>query len=1459
MLKRSVFRFRFGVPLALAIICGGNLLAATPILFDSRQPAVAQIRLLSESPRGIELEFLLGRLYVDTLHAADAMWISVHAEGMGAASQAGWPEAPQQSVWLRLTGANPRVTIIESDTVRRNWGALQPAPEPLYRSESGELRRIPAAAFYAGNSVYPAQPAAITVSGDLSTTPLALLTFTPVQVHPRTGEYMIYTRLRVRVEIRRGALDRPAALPPASREIVNRSVLNPPPDVPPLTVSTPRILLVTEPQFLPALEPYIQWKRQSGLPVQIIIFSQIAQNAPALRAYLHEICRATNPAPEYILLVGDVDVIPPFFGVGSSLTDHPYSLLNEGDYLPDIAVGRIPSPDVSDCSDWVERLLSYERDAAFTGNFAGTVFSSNVARDPQHGSTVSALFQARGMAVDRLQQPETGSLSLLMSSLNAGRQWVFYIGHGYAQGWSSVTPHFTNSQVNTLNAVVPSIVVAVACATADLDFPGGSIAEHWLARPDMRGPLAYFGATENTPFFRSDTLALGALRAIFEQNCERLGTAADLGRLATAQSFPQPPGGLTEETIQQFVLLGDPSMRVFNTVPQPLNVVFPAHVPLGTPTIQISVLRGSQPLAGADVSLTASAPDFFHVGRTNAAGTAVLPLDLLSPAAIQLTVCGRNAIPFLGEIQVIPAGGAFIRTGPLRIVDLEGDGVPDRGEFLQMQFALRNTGNAPTSAGSVRIIAADSLLEFAPHAAAFAPIAAGDTLWLSPPLAATVSMTAPDLAVARLNVTVIAGDTTRSVETLTIRAPVLAYRGCSIREDSGDGDGNPEAGERLLLNLSFENTGGDHAAAVACSLLSLPPQVALRTTRVEAAAAAPGAFISAEFTLQAAAGLPRGFPLEFGYRLSGTYVDGPSGWDRVRIGQMPVFLYVLDMMPQQVSGIENALAGLGVEYERGTLLPPDLSAYASLWIFCGIYPNAVALSANDANRIRQYLNDGGRCYWEGGDVWAFDPQTGLHPYFRIAGLHDGTSDAGPIDGEYGTAFAHYRFGYAGENSFIDQLAPQETAFTILRNGRAGRTYPVCIAYAGTVYRTIGASIEIGALADSLYPSLRITLVRDMLTWFGIDSRADIFPPTIEHVPVTEVNSPRAVSIFADLQDAAGIEQASVQWRINGGPQQSTPLLPANGGYQGELPGASFGSTITYRLQAVDRSPLRNAAATPEYRYVVVARPDRPLRVDFSEAARTQIAPRIVADSACAWTLTPYPDLNTGMLELQGSAGQTAAYVTAPFDASRLAAPVLAFHHYLRDPGGRSNPCARITASTDGGLTFSHNVWATSAERRGILEEGIVVVNDLRWMTGQTNVVLRFEFSGAWYWRIGEITVLGGTTPLAKPVQDLVIWVRREGIGLDWKPVPNALHYDVLAAPTADDDAIYESIGQTADTFFVDRDDIPLSRFYMVRAIIEDSRPAGQDVTAGISTVPAAALLRAADLRWNAKLEALRRP
>ncbi|MBU0692986.1 hypothetical protein KKH18_14385, partial [bacterium] len=886
------------------------------------------------------------------------------------------------------------------------------------RGISESIRRIPKPSVYERNRYYPSQAAACDVAGQISRSGVALVTISPVQVNSRTGNWRIHSRIQIRLSgTRRGNLDDLYSETYSTRMLLNTVTRNPAGGVLDEFSEDPRMLLVTTEPLLSALSPYIEWKTQCGVPVETILYSNVAASSAELKTHLiSRINNCTTP-PEFLLIVGDVDDIPGFFGVGNSLTDHPYSTLNPEDYLPDISVGRIPCNTSAELSQWISRLLAYERDGDVPEYFNSTSYSSSVALDPQHGQDITNLFSAAGLVVNQLQQPQTGSLQSLLNALNQNPVWVFYIGHGYSQAWSSVSPHLQVTDVPMIEHSASAIVVSVACATADLDYPGASIAEEWFNQNLNGGLLAYIGATESTAFFRSDTIGIAALYSVFTQGIERLGPALDYGKLRCAEHFPQASGGLTEETIQQFVLLGDPSMRVYSQPPQPLAVTHAFSLPVGSVSLPVTVSQNGQALENVEVCL--SGGGVYSIGRTGTAGSVELIFTSDRPTTLLLTATARNATAYQSEIQLVPNDAPYVIVDRIVVLDSEGDndGRADRGETCELRIIVRNIGSQASTPGLLTIAPSNDEVQFAVNSLPVPAIPASESHIISQVLAFTVSPDATDGTTVSLEMGISedTGAPTVSLEALELHAPSILYSDCELTELAGDNDGNPEAGETLALDLFFSNGGSDRALPLAIDFHTSPAYLQIHDTRVTIDTVGEGEDFSARFLFDAIETTPRGYPFEFYVDLSGSNIDSQSVWDAQRVGQIPVLLYELDENPAQIDALEGCLSALGIEYERVTTLPLNLFRYRSVWIFCGVSPNARALPQNEAGRLAEYLEGGGSCYWEGADVWSYDSETALHPYFHIEGLSDGSSNAGPIKGEYGTSYQDYHFEYSGEN------------------------------------------------------------------------------------------------------------------------------------------------------------------------------------------------------------------------------------------------------------------------------------------------------------------------------------------------------------------------------------------------------------------------------------------------------------
>jgi len=227
-----------------------------------------------------------------------------------------------------------------------------------------------------------------------------------------------------------------------------------------------------------------------------------------------------------------------------------------------------------------------------------------------------------------------------------------------------------------------------------------------------------------------------------------------------------------------------------------------------------------------------------------------------------------------------------------------------------------------------------------------------------------------------------------------------------------------------------------------------------------------------------------------------TAIDPPAGYHAFAIiDQIPVFIYNPDPTPLTGNVVGQFLSEHGITYETGGLLPENCSWYRTIFVCLGIYPSNHQLTAAEGQALAAFLDNGGRLYMEGGDTWAFDPATAVHPYFNIDGLTDGTGDAGPIAGAAGTFTEGMSFAYQGENSYIDHLAPLGNAFAIFLETTP--QYINGVAHDGGTYRTVGTSFELGGLVDGSSPSTKDELLEEILEFFGMDASGLLFEDGFE--------------------------------------------------------------------------------------------------------------------------------------------------------------------------------------------------------------------------------------------------------------------------------------------------------------------------------------------------------------------------
>ncbi len=220
-----------------------------------------------------------------------------------------------------------------------------------------------------------------------------------------------------------------------------------------------------------------------------------------------------------------------------------------------------------------------------------------------------------------------------------------------------------------------------------------------------------------------------------------------------------------------------------------------------------------------------------------------------------------------------------------------------------------------------------------------------------------------------------------------------------------------------------------------------------------------------------------------------TTTDPESGYHSFSVVEAtPVFIFEPGGAPLSGAAIAQELDALGVVYDMETTVPDNCLLYRSIFMCLGVYSSNHQLTAAEGQVLAEFLDNGGGLYMEGGDTWAYDPTTAVHPYFNINGLADGTGDAGPIQGTVGTFTEgmYFTYGGAGTNSYIDHIAPMGGAQAIFLN--VAPAYINGVAYDGGTYRTVGTSFKFAGLQDGPEPSTKNELLVKILEFFEMNPR-----------------------------------------------------------------------------------------------------------------------------------------------------------------------------------------------------------------------------------------------------------------------------------------------------------------------------------------------------------------------------------
>lgn len=1125
----------------------------------SDQPTAAQTTLVSTSETGSVVSILINGFNLNPVTTPQGSAYTISVDGSTPLLEKGMPDLPKLAASLIIPDqSRMEVRVLSSQYIDYPFMEIAPSKGNFTRDIDPATVPYEYGRAYTRDEFYPSSRASLREPYILRDYRGQTVVISPFAYNPVTKTLRVYHSMTLEIVSAGSSTENiivrdeaPQRVDAEFRQLYNRHFLNAENG----SRYTPleehgNMLIISYGAFIPEMQDFVDWKRTIGIPVEIVDVATIGANPTAIKNYVADYY-ATNGLT-FLLLVGDHAQVPTVTtGDLGGPSDHSYAYLAGNDHYPDLFVGRFSAENATQVATQVARTLEYEQNPDVTTDW----FSKGVGIGSDQGpgddneydyqhirnirtdlmdftyTGVAELYDGSQGGEDLSGNPNSASVA---TQVNAGSSVINYTGHGSDNSWG--TTGFSNSGVNALtNNHMWPFIFSVACVNGNF-LNGTCFAEAWLRATNANGPtgaiatlMSTINQSWNPPMEGQDEMD-DILVESYNDNIKRTFSGISMnGCMKMNDSY----GGDGDEMTDTWLVFGDPSLVVRTALPTNLAV---SHNPVAFIGSNQFVINCSVDGAFACVTL-----DGQIIGTATVnGGSAIISFPTLNNVGVmKLAVTAFNYLPYIVNIDILPLEGPYVVYETVDINDASGNNNQqlDYNESVAVALGLKNVGTDDASDINVTISSNDTYIILNDNSEVYPFIAAGETVAIADGFSFSVSNDVPDGHPILFDYTAISGENEWSGSfTVTAHSVVLNFAGASVTDEQGNNNGKADPGETFQLHISVINAGTAPGYNLNGILTTEDPFIVISVDSINYGTINGYETLNAEYTVTSLPTTPTGHIAEFTLSMSADNGFENSAPVTVIIGQIPVLIIDLDGNHNSGPVIQTCLSNISVSSDYLTTWPLVLGPYQSIFICLGTYSDNTVLTETQGQVLASYLESGGKIYMEGGDTWAYNTPTPVHPMFKIEGETDGSGDISTLAGMAQSLTDGMSFGYSGDNSYIDRLLPLETATPIFRN--LSPEYYAAIAYDGGTYRTIGSSFEFGGLTDGGNRSVKDTLMMQYIQYFGISGAA----PLLANFLVSDNTVCRFENVYFTDYSAGNI--VSREWSFPGGdPETSTEQNP----------------------------------------------------------------------------------------------------------------------------------------------------------------------------------------------------------------------------------------------------------------------------------------------------------------------------
>jgi len=473
------------------------------------------------------------------------------------------------------------------------------------------------------------------------------------------------------------------------------------------------IVIYGDVHFISAIQPYVDWKRQKGIPTDLYDVATIGTTAEEIKTFIQGEYDAGNGLT-FVQLVGDAAQIPTFliardFCDGMATSDPSYALLEGEDSYPDIFVGRFSAETVAEVQTQVERTIYYERDIVagewlHKGTGVGSAWGEGYGYLGLRDRDVVELLRQMLLdytytEVDQLYEggePPFGIVPVpvpeFMNAINEGKGIIIHEGHADCEASFMIPPGtpspgdiFTTDSVYlfTNDYMLPFVTIGAPYLgnfQIDLAFP-----EAWLrATNDVTGApigaIAVYASSVDLDYASPQAAQYEMVELLVTEAVNTIGGLMYNGACHAIDLY----GSRGEKTYKSYHIFGDASLQVRTDTPAAMTVLHESAVDTGSSSFEVTVV-------GMEDALCAISRNYelLGYGYTDETGHTLIEFDqpITAGGPLDLVVTAYNKISYITQISV--TGGSVLYG------DANGDGVIDLGDVLHLVSYLYKGGSAP--------------------------------------------------------------------------------------------------------------------------------------------------------------------------------------------------------------------------------------------------------------------------------------------------------------------------------------------------------------------------------------------------------------------------------------------------------------------------------------------------------------------------------------------------------------------------------------------------------------------------------------------------------------------------------------------------------------------------------------------------------------------------------------------